>query len=53
MIQIPLLLTATVNPQGMKGANFDPKERVEMYVSALEFYAKKGLKVVFLKTQAI
>lgn len=47
MIQIPLLLTATVNPQGMKGANFDPKERVEMYVSALEFYAKKGLKVVF------
>lgn len=47
MIQIPLLLTATVNPQGMKGASFDPKERVEMYVSALEFYAKKGLKVVF------
>lgn len=44
---IPLLLTATVNPQGMKGANFDPKERVEMYVSALKFYASKGLKVVF------
>lgn len=45
--KIPLLLTATVNPQGMKGANFDPKERVEMYVSALKFYASKGLKVVF------
>lgn len=44
---IPILLTATVNPQGMKGANFDPEERLKMYVEALEFYAKKGLKVVF------
>ena len=44
---IPILLTATVNPQGMKGANFDPTERLDMYVEALNFYAKKGLKVVF------
>lgn len=44
---IPILLTATVNPQGMKGANFDPQERFDMYVEALNFYAKKGLKVVF------
>ncbi len=44
---IPILLTATVNPQGMKGANFDPEERLNMYVEALEFYVKKGLKVVF------
>lgn len=44
---IPILLTATVNPQGMKGANFAPQERVEMYIDALRFYAEKGLKVVF------
>lgn len=44
---IPLLLTATVNPQGMKGANFDPKEREAMYLDALKFYAEKGLSVVF------
>lgn len=46
-MNIPILLTATVNPQGMKGANFNPEERLNMYVEALEFYAKKGLKVVF------
>lgn len=44
---IPILLTATVNPQGMKGANFDVSERIEMYKDALRFYAEKGLKVVF------
>ena len=44
---IPILQKATVNPQGMKGANFDPEERLNMYVEALEFYANKGLKVVF------
>lgn len=37
-MKIPLLLTATVNPQGMKGANFDPEERAQMYVDALNFY---------------
>lgn len=47
MKNIPILLTATVNPQGMKGANFDVSERIEMYMDALRFYAEKGLKVVF------
>lgn len=47
MKNIPILLTATVNPQGMKGANFDVAERIEMYKDALRFYAEKGLKVVF------
>lgn len=47
MFEIPVLLTATVNPQGMKGANFDPKEREAMYIDALRFYAEKGLSVVF------
>lgn len=47
MKNIPILLTATVNPQGMKGANFDVSERIEMYKDALKFYAEKGLKVVF------
>lgn len=47
MKNIPILLTATVNPQGMKGANFDVAERIEMYKDALKFYAEKGLKVVF------
>ena len=47
MKNIPILLTATVNPQGMKGANFDVSERIEMYKDALRFYAEKGLKVVF------
>lgn len=35
---IPLLLTATVDPQGMKGAAFDPKDRMMQYVEALRFY---------------
>lgn len=35
---IPLLLTATVNPQGMKGANFSVEERARMYIEAILFY---------------
>lgn len=49
---IPILLTATVNPQGMVGANFDPSERAEMYVDALKFYLDKGLKVVFAENSS-
>lgn len=37
---IPLLLTATVDPQGMKGAAFCPEERLAQYVEALRFYRK-------------
>ncbi|MCQ2229814.1 MAG: hypothetical protein MJZ13_08750 [Bacteroidales bacterium] len=50
---LPILLTATVNPNGMKGAMFDPAERAEMYRSALAFYAqelakqKDGGRIVF------
>lgn len=39
---IPLLLTATVNPQGMKGANFSVEERARMYVDAIMFYLAAG-----------
>lgn len=46
-MKIPLLLTATVNPQGMVGANFDPSERAEMYIEAVKFYLSKGCSVVF------
>lgn len=38
MNTIPLLLTATVDPQGMQGANFNPADRAAMYVDALNFY---------------
>jgi len=41
MKNIPLLLTATVDPQGMKGANFDPADRAAMYVDALNFYVSE------------
>ncbi len=50
---LPLLLTATVNPNGMKGAMFAPAERAEMYRSALAFYVtelakrKEGGAIVF------
>ncbi|MCF0178707.1 MAG: hypothetical protein HUJ97_00480 [Bacteroidales bacterium] len=44
---IPILLTATVNPQGMVGANFNPDERADMYVEALRFYLNQGCNVVF------
>ena len=35
---IPILLTATVNPKGMRGAMFRPDERAAMYRAALDFY---------------
>lgn len=38
---IPLLLTATVNPQGMVGASFSPDERARMYADALSFYCRE------------
>lgn len=38
MKTIPLLLTATVNPQGMQGAQFAPDDRAAMYVEAIRFY---------------
>jgi len=44
---IPILLTATVNPNGMVGANFSVEERAAQYVEAVSFYLKKGMKVVF------
>ena len=37
---IPLLLTATIDPQGMQGASFSVAERAEMYVEALRFYVQ-------------
>ena len=46
-IMIPLLLTATVNPNGMQGASFSVDERAQMYVEAVRFYLDKGCKVVF------
>ena len=39
---IPLLLTATVDPQGMQGACFLVQERVVMYADALRFYVSKA-----------
>jgi hypothetical protein len=49
---IPVLLTATVNPNGMQGANFSVEERAQMYVEAVRFYANQSvngqpLRVVF------
>lgn len=35
---IPILLTATVAPQGVPGAAFDPSQRAAQYVEALRFY---------------
>ena len=40
-MNIPLLLTATINPNGMQGAKFAPEERLQMYIEALNFYANK------------
>lgn len=37
-MNIPLLLTATINPNGMQGAKFAPEERLNMYIDALNFY---------------
>lgn len=44
---IPILLTATVNPQGMKGANFEVEERAQMYADAIGWYVSKNCKVIF------
>lgn len=38
---IPVLLTATVNPHGMKGANFSVEERAHMYAEAISFYLQE------------
>lgn len=38
---IPILLTATVNPHGMKGASFSVEERARMYAEAVAFYLQK------------
>lgn len=35
---IPLLLTATINPNGMEGSMFSVAERADMYERALAFY---------------
>lgn len=40
-MNIPLLLTATINPNGMQGAKFAPEERLQMYIEALNFYIDK------------
>lgn len=40
-VDIPLLLTATVDPQGMQGASFSVPERAAMYAEALCFYIKE------------
>lgn len=44
---LPLLLTATVNPNGMQGACFSVPERAKMYAEAVSFYVEKGCQVVF------
>lgn len=44
---IPILLTATVNPNGMQGACFSVKDRAQMYAEAISFYIGKGCLVVF------
>ncbi len=41
---IPVLLTATVNPNGMRGAFFSTEERIEMYVGAIHFYINNSWK---------
>lgn len=38
---IPLLLTASIDTRGMKGAMFAAKEREKMYVDTLNFYIRK------------
>lgn len=47
MKNIPILLTATVNPNGMVGANFSVEERAVMYAEALQFYIAQELPIVF------
>ena len=35
---LPILLTASVDTRGMKGAKFSAKEREKMYVDTLNYY---------------
>ena len=35
---LPILLTASVDPRGMKGAKFSAEERERMYVDTLNYY---------------
>lgn len=39
---IPILLTATVNPNGMQGASFSVEERAQMYIEAIRFYVNRA-----------
>lgn len=53
MMNIPILLTASVDTHGMQGAKFSAKDREKMYVDTLNFYiddfrSRKGYyKMVF------
>ena len=51
MVDIPLLMTASVDTRGMKRAMFSAAEREQMYVNALRFYLRKfresDQKIVF------
>jgi len=49
MKSLPLLLTATVDPQGMKGADFAVEERLKMYVESIRFYLSLGLTLVVVE----
>ena len=46
---MPLLLTASIDTRGMRGAMFSAEERERMYVDTLNFYIsefeKKGIGV--------
>lgn len=49
---IPILLTATVNPNGMHGALFSIDDRAQMYINSIRFYlsletANNPVRVVF------
>lgn len=52
MNYLPLLMTASVDPRGMKFAMFSPEERETMYLSALQFYkstlADIDCKIIFV-----
>lgn len=54
MIVIPILLTATVDPRGMRGTEFSIEQRVEQYKEAIRHYAslakschKVAMRIVF------
>lgn len=40
MQYIPILMSASVSPHGMKGAMYSDEEREQMYISTLQFYLK-------------